>query len=227
MLGKTALVVGASGLVGQQLVKALLQDDTFTTVKLLVRRPYTVNHPKTEVQLVDFDSLDDITQKTGKGDVIFCCVGTTNKKVKGDKTAYRNIDHNIPFNVAWAGLKNGYEKYLLVSAVGANAGSKNFYLQLKGEAEDDISNLHLHSLQIFRPSFLLGNRKEFRLGELFAKILAKPLSIFLGGSLRKYKPVRDITLAKAMIAASKKDCEGKCIYHYDDIINLVSQTTAI
>src|SRR5882724_11808118 len=107
MQGKIALVVGASGLIGQQVVQELIHDDSFRLIRLLVRKPYALQHPRLETHLVNFDSIDEIARKTGTGDTIFCCIGTTRSKVKGDKIEYRKIDHDIPFNVAWAGLQNG------------------------------------------------------------------------------------------------------------------------
>lgn len=222
MQGKTALVIGATGLIGQLVVEELVKDNSVQLVRLLVRNPLAVSHEKLEVHVVNFDSIDEITRKAGKGDMIFCCIGTTRKKVKGDKTEYRKIDHDIPYNVAWAGQLNGYPKYLLVSAVGANPSSDNFYLQLKGSAEEDISSLAFDSIHIFRPSLLLGKRKEFRTGEIFAKGLMQALSFVFRGSLSKYRAIQASAVAKAMIAASKKEDRGVHVYHYDEMAKLVS-----
>lgn len=222
MEGKTALVIGATGLIGHLVVQELVKDNSIQLVRLLVRTPFAFNHQKLDVQVVNFDSIDEVTRKAGKGDMIFCCIGTTRKKVKGDKTEYRKIDHDIPYNVAWAGQLNGYPKFLLVSAVGANPVSDNFYLQLKGSAEEDISSLAFDSIHIFRPSLLLGKRKEFRTGEIFAKGLMQALSFIFRGPLSKYRAIQATTVAKAMIAAAKKEIRGVHVYHFDEMADLVS-----
>ncbi|MBA4139442.1 MAG: NAD(P)H-binding protein, partial [Segetibacter sp.] len=160
----TAIVLGATGLIGGQLVERLLNDDDFEKVKILVRRPVELANKKLEVQIVNFDNLADFRAKLGSGDCIFCCIGTTQKQVKGDKTAYRKVDFDIPVNAAKMGKDAGFKKYLLVSSVGAKASARNFYLKLKGEVEKAIAEQHFESFHVFRPSMLLGDRKEVRLG---------------------------------------------------------------
>lgn len=220
MQGQTAVVIGATGLIGSQLVQLLLDDAAFTTVRILVRRPVSASHPKLIVQIVAFDNYHDLKEKISAGHSIFCCVGTTQKKVKGDKVAYRKVDFDIPVNTANAAIENGFKNYLLISSVGANLASGNFYLQLKGSVEDTISKLPFESIHFFRPSLLLGDRKEFRAGEKLAQVSMKALSFLFLEPFKKYKPIQSIDVAKAMIAAAKQQTKGLKIYEYGEIVGL-------
>jgi uncharacterized protein YbjT (DUF2867 family) len=225
MEGKTAVVLGATGLIGRHLTEELLHDNTFSKVRLLVRKAFTAGHPKLEVQELNFDNDLDIAAKMGKGDIIFCCIGTTRKKVAGDKTAYRKVDYDIPMNTARIGIQKGFSQYVLVSAVGANAVAGNFYLQLKGSVEEDIMGFSFKSIYIFRPSILVGKRNEFRLGERIGATIMQLLSVLLLGALRKYKPVHASIVAKAMISAVKQLPGGVSIYEYDEIKKLARTET--
>jgi uncharacterized protein YbjT (DUF2867 family) len=220
MQPQTAVVIGATGMVGSLVVEGLLTDPLFKKVRLLVRRPIEEQHEKLETAIVDFDDRIDLANKMGTGHSIFCCVGTTEKKVKGDKAAYRKVDFDIPFKAAQIAADAGFSKYLLVSSAGADAASTNFYLQLKGEVEKAIDMEKLDSVHIFRPGFLLGNRKEFRPGEFAGKYLMKAFSFLMKGKLSKYKAIEAKTVAYAMIAASKSLNPGSYIYHNRDMISM-------
>lgn len=223
MQGQTAVVIGSTGLIGTQLVQVLLTDIAFTEVRILVRRPVSFSHPKLSVQIVSFDDYHDLKEKIGRGHSIFCCVGTTQKKVKGNKADYRKVDYNIPVNAANASIENGFKKFLLVSAVGANKNAGNFYLRLKGEVEDSISKLEFESVHFFRPSILLGTREEIRAGEKIAKGTMQLFSFLLAGPLKKYKAIQSADVAKALVAASKQEKKGVCLYEYKEMIELISE----
>jgi uncharacterized protein YbjT (DUF2867 family) len=165
--------------------------------------------------------MDDFKNKLGQGSVIFSCIGTTQKKVNGDTAAYRKIDYDIPVNAAVFGHQLGFNTFVLVSAVGANPQSTNFYLRLKGEVDEAVSSAGMASINIFRPSLLLGSRKEFRLGENIMKPIAKGLSFFLGGGLAKYKAVEAGDVARAMVAAARQALPGNHVYEYEGIIGLI------
>jgi uncharacterized protein YbjT (DUF2867 family) len=188
---------------------------------VLVRKPFTIHHPRLEVQQVIFNDINDFKNKLGVGDCIFCCIGTTQQKVKGDRTAYRKVDYDIPVNASQIGFEHGFTKYLLVSSVGANSSSKNFYLKLKGEVEDAITKIPFESIHIFQPSILLGKRNEFRLGEFLGKVVMQGLSFLLTGSLKKYRGIQAIDVARAMIAAAKKEQVGIKRYQYKEMIDLI------
>jgi uncharacterized protein YbjT (DUF2867 family) len=219
---KTAVVLGATGLIGEQLVQELLLNEYFSKVRILVRRPIPLQHPKAEVLIVNFQDEKDIAAKIDIGDVIFCCIGTTRKKVKGDKTEYRKVDYDIPIITARLGVQHGYSQFLLVSAIGANPAAANFYLQLKGCVEEDITALPFESIHIFRPSVLLGKRKEFRLGERIAGVMIRAASFLLAGGWRKYKPITGEQVARAMVAAANKEISGIHLYEYNDMQKLLS-----
>jgi uncharacterized protein YbjT (DUF2867 family) len=214
----TAIVLGATGLIGEQLVEQLLKDDGFDRVRILVRRPVDLLHKKLEMEIVDFDNLVSFRERLGKGDCIFCCIGTTQKQVKGDKTAYRKVDFDIAVNAAKMGKDAGFTKYLLVSSVGADAHSNNFYLRLKGEVEKAIAEQHFESFHVFRPSMLVGKRKEMRLGEVIGKGVMYAIPFIFIGSLRKYKAINVANVAKAMVEAAKLPVKGMVVHHYEDMI---------
>jgi uncharacterized protein YbjT (DUF2867 family) len=220
----TAVVIGASGLTGSYVVEELLKDDAFGIVRILVRRPVQLIHNKLQQEVVNFNNIDDYTQKFGEGDIIFCCIGTTQKKVKGDKAAYEKIDFDIPLNAARVGIAKSYKKFLMVSSVGANERSSSFYLKLKGKTENAISKLEFESICFFRPSMLLGERKEWRRGEKFLQRGMKILSWLFRGSLKKYHPINAGEVARAMVRESKQNNPGVHYYEYTEIMKILSYT---
>jgi uncharacterized protein YbjT (DUF2867 family) len=187
----------------------------------LVRRPLTLNHPKIDIQVVNFNDEKDIAARIDIGDVIFCCVGTTRKKVKGNKTEYRKVDYDIPIITARLGVQHGFSQFLMVSAIGANPVAANFYLQLKGCIEEDITALPFESIHIFRPSVLLGNREEFRLGERIGGALFNAISFLLISAWRKYRPIQAADVAKSMVAAANREIAGVHMYEYDEMKTLI------
>jgi uncharacterized protein YbjT (DUF2867 family) len=216
---KTAAVIGATGLIGSHLLTLLKEDDDFKSVRVLVRRPVAFNHPKIKIMVIDF--ADEAAIKVGLAgcEAVFVAVGTTQKKVKGDKIAYRKVDYDIPVNAAKFSAETGCKSFLLVSSVGADSKSGNFYLKLKGEVEDKISSMSIPSISIFRPSMLLGNRQESRPMETIAQVISKGLS-FLFPS--KYKPILAEDVAKVMIAACKQDKPGIRIFHFREMMALMA-----
>lgn len=210
--GQTAVVLGATGLIGSALVEQLLNDDAFSTVRVLVRRPLALKHPKLEVCITDFSDYEAYKKNIGTGDCIFSCIGTTNANVKGDKLLYRSIDFDIPVNAARFGSEAGFKQYLLVSAIGADAHSRIFYSRLKGEVEEVIATFPFDGLHIFRPSFLVGERKEKRLGEVIGTVIFRIFSFVIPS---KYKAIDGKTVAKAMLLAAKANKSGLNLYDYD------------
>ena len=220
MQAKTAVLLGATGLIGNHLLQLLLQDDHYSTIRTLVRKPLPVIHPKLEVQLTDFNDLHDFNAAMGSGDDIFCCIGTTIKKVNGDKALYHQIDVDIPVHAAQFGIDKGFSQYLVVSAIGANAKASNFYLRLKGNMEDSIHALPYPAIHIFRPSLLLGNREEVRKGERITQSVMPALSFLLPA---KYRAIQAKAVAKAMLAAAQSGKTGVNIYEYTQIKMLSAQ----
>jgi uncharacterized protein YbjT (DUF2867 family) len=208
MSTKTATVIGATGLIGSNLLQLLAKDNSYDIIRLLVRRPIEKTTPKTEVKLIDFSDYESFRLGIEGSDVVFCAVGTTQKKVKGDKEAYRRIDFDIPVKAARICKDAGCEKFILVSAIGASSKSSNFYLQLKGEVEDAVKNAGIKSVHIMQPSILLGERQEFRRWEKIGQSTMKALSFLLAGNLQKYKAVHAREVATAMLTCSKKKRTG-------------------
>ncbi|HEX7905571.1 MAG TPA: NAD(P)H-binding protein [Chitinophagaceae bacterium] len=214
----TATIIGVTGLIGNYLLEELLKDDYYDAVRILVRRPYEFSHSKLEKKLVDFSDGDSVLVAMANSDVVFCAIGTTQQQVKGDKEAYRKVDYDIAVNAARFCKITGCEKFVLVSSVGANSKSNNFYLKLKGEIEEAVKAIGLKAVHIMRPSVLLGDRKEFRLIEKISKGLMKTLSFLIPS---KYKPIHGKEVAKAMVKSSKDNKEGFFIYEYNTIKRLI------
>jgi len=211
MSERTATLIGATGLVGGELLSLLLDDNYFGKIRILVRRPFTMNHPKLERKLVDFSDADSLLVGLDESDVVFCTIGTTMKKVRGNKEVYRKIDYDIPVKIARYCKIMNCKNYIVVSAVGADSGSRNFYLKLKGEVEDILKKVGIESTYIMRPSMLLGKRNEFRFGERIAIPFIKKIAFLLPS---KYKPIEARDVARAMLAAAKKHEKGFFICEY-------------
>ncbi|WP_276504589.1 NAD(P)H-binding protein [Terrimonas pollutisoli] len=217
MSEKIATIIGATGMIGNYLLEEILADDYFDIARVIVRRPYEKKHPKLEVKLVDFSDTESLKLALDGSDAVFSCIGTTQKNVKGNHSLYRQIDFDIPLKAARLCKELGCEKFILVSAVGANHHSNTFYLKLKGELENAIRQTELRSIHIMQPSQLLGERKEKRTGESILQGSMKTLSGIFVGSLRKYRAIHGKTVAKAMLNAAKKNEEGFYRYTYDGI----------
>jgi uncharacterized protein YbjT (DUF2867 family) len=210
---KTAIVIGATGLVGVNLVNKLNDSNIYDKVTLLVRRKTDLNHLKLEEKIIDFDTVDaDLV----KADDIFCAIGTTLKKA-GSKEKQYKIDCEYPAKIAQMGKQNGVKQFILVSSIGADKNSSNFYLRTKGELEEKISQLNFHSFIIVRPSFIIGERKEFRLGEMIGIFFASLFRPLMLGGLKKYRGVYAISIAKKMIKLANENLKGKIIVESDEI----------
>jgi uncharacterized protein YbjT (DUF2867 family) len=216
----TATLVGATGLIGSYLLEELLNDPWFDTVRILIRRPIGITHPKLEKKIVDFNDSDSVLVALSNSDVVFCAIGSTMKKVKGDKEAYRKIDYDIQVNLARFCKMTGCEKFFLVSSAGANVKSMNFYQRLKGETDEAIKEVGPKTIHIMRPSLLLGERKEFRLGENIGKAVMANLSFLIP---EKYKAIQGKDVAKVMLALSKKNDEGSFIHGNKEIRELAKK----
>lgn len=206
-------------MVGSLVLEELLKDDHFKWVRVLVRKSLAISHPKLQQEIVDFSNVADYSNKFGEGNVIFCCVGTTQKKVKGDKDEYRKVDFDIPVNAAKIGIEKDFQQYYLVSAIGADNKSSNFYLKLKGETEDAVKGFAFKSIGFFQPSILLGSRTDNRPAEKVMQKLMKFFSRLLIGSFKKYRAIDALDVAKAMVKASKDDKPGVHWYRFDEMKN--------
>ena len=216
---KTALLIGATGLVGSALTGLLLEDNRFDKLKIFARRTTGIQHAKLEEYLVDFDKIEDWKQLL-TGDVLFSTMGTTLNKA-GSKEAQYKIDFTYQYEVAKAAVANGAGQYVLVSSAGASARSRFFYPRIKGELEEAVktfSKAHIHVLQ---PGILSGGRKEFRLGERIGVGLLSVLHHIPG--LKKYRPVRAQTVARAMINASFRQHEKVEAWAFEKVFDLAAK----
>ncbi|RPE12369.1 NAD-dependent epimerase/dehydratase family protein [Chitinophaga lutea] len=203
---KTAIVTGATGLIGNLLVQALLNDGSYERVRAIVRKPLPIQHPRLENVVVSFDD-DRALAEALRGDVLFCCIGTTIKKA-GSQAAFTAVDYGIPVKTAGIAIRNGVTQYHLVSAVGANARSANFYLRTKGQTEEALIQMGFPSLFIYRPSLLMGERKEVRFGEQVGQLFMPVFKFLMVGGWRKYRPVKAATVAATMLANAKSGAVG-------------------
>lgn len=216
-MSRTALVAGGSGLVGGHLLQLLLADDAYTSVVTLARRPLSVQYTKLEQRVVDMGALNALADLPHIDDV-FCCLGTT-IKTAGSQAAFYQVDYEYVVGVARAGRRAGATQFLLVTAIGADPASRIFYSRVKGEAERAVRELSYEAVQIFRPSFLMGDRRESRLGERIGVPVARVLAPLLMGPLRRYRPVQAADVARAMVHVAKEAPRGANVFEYDGIID--------
>ncbi len=212
-MGRTALLAGATGLVGSHVLELLLADAHWSRVVTVGRRTTAHHHSKLEQRVADLGSLETASDLPHVDD-IFSCLGTTIKQA-GSQPAFRLVDHAFVVGLARAGLRAGATQFLLVSAIGADRNSRVFYSRVKGETEAAIRTLPYRGIQIFRPSLLLGERAEFRLGERIAMLGAPVLSALLFGRLRRYRPIHAATVARAMVAIAREAPRGPNVFEYD------------
>lgn len=219
---KKAIIFGASGFIGGYLLSNLLQNDTYSEVTIVVRKPLNIQHPKLKMVLADYHSLAQNAAYLVADDV-FISLGTTKKKTP-DQKEYYQIDHDYPVLAAQLTKANGASAVMLVSAVGANAKSNIFYTKTKGEAERDVIAVGFKHTHIFRPSMIMGNRAESRpLERVFIKIFSVA-NLLLVGKLNKYKGITAENIAKAMIEAAQQPKEKVQFYHWEEMRDLCSSS---
>lgn len=216
---RTAIVVGATGLVGSHLVNELLKRPEYSEIKVFVRHKIDISHEKLVQHVVNFDDPEKFTTLI-LGDDIYCALGTTIRKA-GSQENFKKIDLDLPVKIASYAIKNGIKNFLVVSSIGANAKSRNFYLRTKGQMEKKIMQMGFEQVFIIRPSMLLGKRKEFRFGEIAGKVLIKTFSFLFLGRLKKYKGIHGRTVARAMIRLAVT-CPSKVIIESDELQKLGS-----
>jgi uncharacterized protein YbjT (DUF2867 family) len=204
---KVALVAGATGLVGSKVVELLKVDRNYKAVHILVRKQSDSDNPKVLSHVVNFEDLRSYAAMFTGIDEIFCCLGTTMKKA-GSEEAFYKVDFTYVYEIAKLGKAAGVKTFVLNSAMGADAKSAFYYNRVKGEIENKLRELAFEKLVIVRPSLLLGHRKEFRMGEEFGKVMAYVMRPLFNSVLKKYKPVKDIAVASAMIQGAFKSPAG-------------------
>lgn len=217
---RTAVVLGASGLVGGFCLRALVDDADYTRVLTFGRRELPpLTRAKVTQRIADLANLN-AEDFRGAQDV-FCALGTTIRKA-GSQEAFRKVDLELPLRAAQEALNAGAEQFVVVSSVGADPQSKNFYLHTKGELEQELAKLPFRAVHIFRPSLLIGKRQEFRLGESIAIKIAPALDLVTLGPLRRYHSIQAEIVGKAMVGVAKQETGGTQVYEYDEIVRLAS-----
>jgi len=214
-MSNKVVIAGASGLIGSKLLNILLQAPNYNEVLILVRKELPINHKKLVQLVIDFDKLEEHAAAI-TGHAVFCCLGSTKKKTP-DLAIYRKIDYDYPLKMAQLAKQNSVEQYHLVSAIGANSRSSNFYTKMKGEVEEAIEKVALKCLHIYQPSVLTGGRKESRPMERFIIGLMKVVDPLLAGGLKKYRSISAGTVARAMFNESIKKQEGVFVHSSDKI----------
>ena len=214
-MAKSALLVGATGLVGGLVIEELLKDDYFSEVKVFVRKTLNIIHPKLKEIIADFNKLEDYKNDIN-ADVVFCCLGTT-IKTAGSQEAFKKVDFEYPLQVAEIARQNGTEKYLIITALGASKTSMIFYNRVKGEVEEAIGKLNFDAFHILQPSLIIGERKESRAGEGIAQKLSPLYDTLMFGPLAKYKSIKAVQIAKAMVHYSKSDVKGILRHESDEL----------
>lgn len=218
-MAKTAILIGSTGLTGYHLLRKLISSDAYNKVICFVRQSSKLSHPKLTQHIVDFDKPESY-QDLIEGNDMFCCLGTTIKKA-GSQEAFEKVDLHYPLQFAKMGAMKGVKHFSIMSSIGANPQSNNFYLRTKGKCEEGLRILPFQSVSIFRPSILIGNRKEFRLGEIIGKYAMRGLSVFMVGKLRKYRPIKSKDVACAMFRIAQENTVGFHVYESNEIAGMV------
>ena len=211
---KTALLFGASGLVGNHLLNQLISNNNYSKIKLFARSKINVRDPRIEIIQTDFNNLENHKEDI-IGDDCFFCIGTT-KKNSPDKNEYKKVELEVPKQIAQIAKSNSVNSFVFVSSGYADPKSSGDYLRFKGEVEEELKRLNFPKLGIMRPSFLLGDRKEKRIGEKIGIFVFKLLSPLFVGPLKKMKPIHSATVAKAMIAITQNN-NSKIIFESNEI----------
>ena len=215
---KTALLFGSSGLVGGHLLQQLIQNSNYSKIKIFVRSLTEINDPKVEIVKTDFSNLEKHKEDI-KGEDCFFCIGTT-KKNSPDKNEYRRVELDLPKQIAQIAKSNLINSFFFVSSGYADPKSSGDYLRFKGEVEEEIKSLNFSNIGIMRPSFLLGNRKEKRIGEKIGIFIFKLISPLLIGPLKKMRPIHSESVARALIKVANESFQ-QTVFESNEIVNLV------
>ena len=214
---KTALLFGSSRLVGSHVLSQLISNNNYSKIKLFVRSSIDISDPKIEIIQTDFNNLENQREDI-KGDDCFFCIGTT-KQNSPDKNEYRRVELEVPKKIAQIAKSNLVNSFVFISSGYADPKSSGDYLKFKGEVEEELKRLNFPKLGIMRPSFLLGDRKEKRIGEKIGIFVFKVLSPLFLGPLKKMKPIHSATVAKAMIKISKSE-NDQIVFESNEIVKL-------
>ena len=212
----TITLFGSTGLIGNEILKIIEKDDYFKNINVISRREIKLNSKKSKLKLINFSNYDDYLSAIESSDIVLATIGTTQSKVNFNKKKYVDIDFGIVSKIAKACKEKNVKHFSFVSSAGADINNKSFYLKLKGEIEKEVESQQLKSSTVYRPSLLLGKRKENRFGEKIAQIIIPILSFLMPDN---YKPIKASDVAKAMVNECKNHGTGFKIYHYNKILS--------
>lgn len=208
---------GSTGLIGNEIFKLIENDNYFKSINIVSRKHIDINSKKTNLKIIDFSDYKSYLDVISGSDVVLAAIGTTQSKVSFNKKKYREIDFGIISQAVKACKEKNVKHFSFVSSAGADINNKSFYLKLKGEIEKEVKSQQLNSSTVYRPSLLLGKRKENRIGEKIAQIIIPMISFLMPNN---YKPIKASNVAKAMVNESKNHGTGFKIYHFKEILSL-------
>ena len=214
---RTVLVAGGTGLVGSACLRHLLARPAFGRVIAIGRRAPGLRDPRLEPRLVDLDALDGL--ELPAIDVAFCALGTTIANA-GSQAAFKRVDFDGVLAFARLAVRASARHFVLVSSVGADAESRNFYLRVKGETEQAVARLEFRAVSILRPGLLIGPRVESRAAEAVARAVVPLANPLLVGPLRRYRAISADEVGAAMVSAAERDRPGQRVLEYDAIADL-------
>ena len=207
---------GSTGLIGSEILKLLEDDNYFKNINVVSRQDVELKSKKSKLKLIDFSNYNQYLSVVENSDIVLAAIGTTQSKVSFNKKKYREIDFGIISQAVRACKEKNVKHFSFVSSAGADISNKSFYLKLKGEIEKEVESQQLKSSTVYRPSLLLGKRKENRFGEKIAQVIIPILSFLMPDD---YKPIKASDVAKAMVNESKNHGTGFKIYHYNKILS--------
>ncbi|MBP1966893.1 NAD(P)H-binding protein [Paenibacillus aceris] len=226
-MGTSAIVAGGTGLVGRELIRLLLEDPAYDKVIALVRKDMQVSHLRGNEKLVqfitDYNRLDSELEPAVMADAhVFCTLGTTIKKA-GSQEQFRKVDFEYPMKLGEIASRGKARAFVIVTAMGANSASSIFYNRVKGDVEHGLRSLNLRSLYLLRPSLILGDRDEVRVGEQLGSLVSRAISPLMIGGLRTYRPIHASTIAAGLIASAKMGEPGAHIVLSSRIAELAAK----
>ena len=209
-----ALLAGATGLIGSHCLQLLLNNNQYTAIEIWVRKPTGITHPKLTETVINFDRILELSLANIQH--VYCCMGTTINKAK-TQAEFAKVDKQYVIDLAKLAEKSGCQRIFVVSSIGANPKSNNFYLKTKGEMEEGVKSTTIPSIYILQPSMLLGKRNEYRFGEQIGKVIMPFFQLFLVGKYKKYKAIQASTVASAMMSLARRNDNGTFILESNEI----------